>query len=366
MIESQKITDIVAQISIINPKIKDVDIESIISKLKSENTTQVDIIHKIKPDLLGSDGIVTKMMSMIQEIDPSKKKEYGSLINNLKQILSSLVSSRLDEIKIAEINKRMESEKIDGTIPTKILKHGRMHVISKVAYDLVNILRKYGFSFVDGPEIETDFFNFVALNVPAHHPARQMQDTVYIDEKMSHLLRTQTSSVQIRHMIENKPPIRIASFGKVYRRDDIDATHSPMFHQLECLAIDENASMANLKGLLRDVFSDFFQEEINIRLRPSFFPFTEPSAEVDISYIKTEDAIKPAKSDKYMELLGCGMVHTNVLKTCNIDSEKYQGFAFGMGIERIAMLKYGISDIRSFYSNNDRFNEHYNIEAHNI
>lgn len=263
-----------------------------------------------------------------------------------------------DAYETAELNEKLRGEKIDLSAPVRKENRGLIHPISKVKQEIEEIFATLGFEFAQGPEVEDDFHNFTALNMPADHPARQMQDTFYL-QNSELLLRTHTSNTQIRKMNNSQPPLKIAALGRVFRRDS-DQTHTPMFHQVEGFVVDESANMGNLKWVLEQFLQAFFEvKNVELRFRPSFFPFTEPSAEVDINYSLENGRIKIGKGDRFMEILGCGMIHRNVLSNCGIDPEKFQGFAFGMGVERLAMLKYGITDLRMFFENDVRFLKHF-------
>lgn len=317
----------------------------------SENEN--DIRYNLKPMLFGDNGSIVKLMSFIKNLEGDLKKEYAKYINEIKKNASDIVNKRSEYLINLDKIKQLELESVDETLPIANYKIGTLHPITKVTNEIVTILEKYGFRLFDGPEIDSCDNNFTKLNIPENHPARQMHDTFYIAQNgvknEDYIMRTHTSTIQIRAMQNNKPPVYGISLGKVFRFDS-DATHSPMFHQVECFAVDEDLTMSNLNFIINQLFSEFFETEVNIRFRPSFFPFTEPSAEVDISYIKEDGKIKIAKSDNFLEVGGCGMIHENVLKNCNIDSTKYQGFALGFGIDRMAMLKYGANDIRKFYT----------------
>lgn len=341
----------------------------LIDKLKSQ-TDDIEIIHKIKPNLLGKDGCVARLFSFIREFEIEEKKEFSKIANEMKIEAEKSITQKLDEIEKIKLEQKLEKEKIDPTIPEEKTKIGSIHVITKTANDLIKILRQFGFNLFDGPEIDTLDNNFTKLNIPEAHPARQMHDTFYLKNNdgslnQEKILRTHTSTIQIHAMENQKPPIRGISFGKVFRFDS-DATHSPMFHQMEAFCVDEDITMGNLTFVINVVLEEFFQTELNVRLRPSFFPFTEPSCEVDISYIKDGDGIKIAKSDKFLEIGGCGMINDKVLENCGIDSKKYQGFAFGFGVDRMAMLKYGLADIRKFYEPSKTWIENNNIKYFSI
>ena len=290
-----------------------------------------------------------------------KKKETGQKLNLIKTFLEDEFLKKKDSIENSTINELIKKEKIDTTLPPRNYQSGKIHPISQSLYKIIDIFSSMGFSVESGPDIESDFNNFTALNIPSHHPAREMQDTFYIECSLEEekVLRTHTSPVQVRTMLDTKPPIRIIVPGRTYRSDS-DATHTPMFHQVEGLLIDENSTMAHLKGCLIDFLKEFFEiSDLKYRFRPSYFPFTEPSAEMDIAFTRNNDVIKLGEGNQWLEILGCGMVNPRVLENCKIDSKKYQGFAFGMGIERLSMLKYGITDMRGFFDSDFRWLNHY-------
>ncbi|MDA9622935.1 phenylalanine--tRNA ligase subunit alpha [Flavobacteriaceae bacterium] len=311
-----------------------------------------DELEKFRIDFIGKKGFVSHYFSEFKKVEPSKKKEYGLAINELKNI----TLSKIEELKKA-INKDTGDTNVDLdlTKPASMIELGSRHPISIIRDKIIDIFYKIGFNVSEGPEIEDDWHNFTALNLPLHHPARDMQDTFFINKDPDFLLRTHTSSVQIRHMEENNPPIRTISPGRVYRNEDISARSHCFFHQIEGLYIDDNVSFADLKQTLLYFTKELFGKS-KIRLRPSYFPFTEPSAEVDIYWgLNSETDYKITKGTGWLEIMGCGMIDPNVLDNCKIDSSKYSGFAFGMGIERIAMLLYQIEDIRILYDNDIRF-----------
>lgn len=319
-------------------------------------------LEEIRINFLGKKGFVTELFSQLKNLSVEEKKSFGASIN----VLRDQVTKKLDEVKnefeTAELNEKLSGEKIDLSAPTRKQTQGLIHPINKVMKEIEEIFSALGFEFAVGPEIEDDFHNFTALNMPLDHPARQMQDTFYL-QNSELLLRTHTSNTQIRKMLNSKPPLKVAALGRVFRRDS-DQTHTPMFHQFEGFVVDENVNMGNLKWTLENFLEKFFEvKNVELRFRPSFFPFTEPSAEVDINYSNENGRLKVGKGDKFMEILGCGMIHPNVLKNCGIDPEKYQGFAFGIGIERLAMLKYGITDLRMFFENDVRFLNHFGFKA---
>ena len=299
-----------------------------------------DLDHA-KAKFIGKSGAITDAMRQLSSIPKEEKPKVGAQINSIKQAIEALLAVRKDEIQSEAMESQLKSELIDVTLPGTKQSTGSLHPISITLQRVETLFRSIGFDIATGPEIEDDYHNFTALNIPESHPARAMHDTFYIGH---HVLRTHTSPVQVRNMKTNQPPLKIISPGRVYRVDS-DATHSPMFHQVEGLWIDEKASFANLKGLLQDFLQSFFEDDnLTIRFRPSFFPFTEPSAEIDMSW-----------NGGWLEIGGCGMVHPEVLKQVDINYDKFQGFAFGLGVERLAMLRFGINDLRPFFNNDLRF-----------
>ena len=318
--------------------------------------SSIDSLEVLRIKYLGKKGLVSLEMKSLSSLSIDEKKIKGQELNTFKSFFEKEIQNKRNEIKTSSINEKLRKENIDATLPPRNFETGRLHPISQTTYKIIEIFGNMGFSVKSGPDIETDFNNFTALNIPDHHPAREMQDTFYLDKKV---LRTHTSPVQVRTMLESKPPIRIIVPGRTYRSDS-DSTHTPMFHQVEGLLIDEKSTMSHLKGCLIDFLKEFFEiSDLKYRFRPSYFPFTEPSAEMDIAYTKTNNVLKFGEGDKWLEILGCGMVNPIVLENCKIDSKKFQGFAFGMGIERLSMLKYGITDIRSFYESDFRWIQHY-------
>ena len=302
-----------------------------------------DTLEQAKARYLGKAGALTTLLKSLGKLPAAERPAAGARINVAKQALEDALKARREHIAARQIEARLGEESVDVTLPGRGRGMGGLHPVSRTMERIEQLFRSIGFEVADGPEIETDFYNFTALNQPENHPARSMHDTFYLADGR-HLLRTHTSPIQIRYMEQHQPPIRIIAPGRVYRVDS-DATHSPMFHQVEGLWIDEHISFAHLKGMLADFFRKFFErDDLKIRFRPSFFPFTEPSAEVDMSF-----------GDGWLEIGGCGMVHPNVLRNVNIDPERYQGFAFGLGPDRLAMLRYGVNDLRLFYENDLRF-----------
>lgn len=343
------------------------NIEKIKSELlsKLEGVKNITDLNNVKSEFLGKKGAISKMMKDMKNLSIEEKKELGKTANELKSFISDKLEEKRNNIEAEELRKRLESEYLDITLPVRDGDGGKLHPISKVAHEMFEIFADMGFDIATGPQLEDDFHCFGALNIPADHPARQMQDTFYMPDKENGekmVLRTHTSSVQIRHMENSESPFKIIAPGRVYRYD-YDATHTPMFHQMEGLYIDKNINMGHLKGCLLEFFKRFFSnDELKINLRPSHFPFTEPSAEVDVSYFKKDGQIVIGNGDKWLEVLGCGMVHPNVLKSVGVDPDEYQGFAFGMGIERMAMLKYGINDLRKMFDGDIRFLKHYGFK----
>lgn len=331
-----------------------------ISKL--ETVTSSKELNDLKVSYLGKKGPINELTSTMKDLSVEDKKVFGKTLNDFKMEISTLINNKETEIQAKELEEKLEKEKIDITLPATKLIVGSIHPLIRVVEEIENIFMSMGYDVVEGPEVEQDLYNFEKLNLPKGHPARDAQDTFYVEEEEV-LLRTQTSGVQARTMDANleKTPIRMICPGKVYRRDDDDATHSHQFMQLEALVVDKNISVADLKGTLEEVIKKLFGEDREIRLRPSFFPFTEPSFEVDVTCFKCGGKGCPiCKDTGWIEVLGSGEVHPNVLRNCGYDPEIYTGFAIGIGIERIAMLKYGITDIRNFYTNDLRFLNDFN------
>ena len=328
------------------------EIRKKIQQALSFSTKNNDELEKFRIDFIGKKGFVSHYFSEFKKVEPSEKKEYGLAINELKNV----TLKKIEDLKQAlNSNTGNNIKDLDLTKPASMIELGSRHPISIIRDKIIDIFYKIGFNVSEGPEIEDDWHNFTALNLPMHHPARDMQDTFFIKKDPDLLLRTHTSSVQIRHMEENNPPIRTISPGRVYRNEDISARSHCFFHQIEGLYIDENVSFADLKQTLLYFTNELFGKS-KIRLRPSYFPFTEPSAEVDIYWgLNSETDYRITKGTGWLEIMGCGMIDPNVLDNCKIDSSKYSGFAFGMGIERIAMLLYQIEDIRILYDNDVRF-----------
>ena len=329
---------------------------------KIDKASSLDKLEELRVQYLGKKGLLTSEMKSLSLLSVEEKKEKGQKLNILKNFLENELLKKKNIIENIAIDEKIKSEKIDVTLPSRNFCTGKIHPISQSIYKIIDIFASMGFSVESGPDIETDFNNFTALNIPSHHPAREMQDTFYIEGESGEedrVLRTHTSPVQVRSMLDSKPPIRIIVPGRTYRSDS-DATHTPMFHQIEGLLIDETSTMAHLKGCLIDFLKEFFEiDDLRYRFRPSYFPFTEPSAEMDVAFTKKNNVLNVGEGNEWLEILGCGMVNPRVLENCNIDSKKYQGFAFGMGIERLSMLKYGITDMRGFFNSDFRWLNHY-------
>ncbi|HXZ97388.1 MAG TPA: phenylalanine--tRNA ligase subunit alpha [Burkholderiales bacterium] len=305
-------------------------------------------LEQAKARYLGKSGVLTELLRSLGTLPASQRPAEGQRINSAKEALETALQERRNELKARKLEAQLAQDALDVALPGRGLGVGGLHPVTRTLERIETLFRSMGFTVADGPEIETDYYNFTALNQPENHPARSMHDTFYLDDG-KHLLRTHTSPIQIRYMEKHKPPIKIIAPGRVYRVD-YDATHSPMFHQVEGLWVDEDVSFADLKGVVREFLLRFFErDDIKVRFRPSFFPFTEPSAEVDMSF-----------GEGWLEVGGCGMVHPNVFKYVEIDSEKYQGFAFGLGPDRLAMLRYGVKDLRLFFENDLRFLKQFN------
>ncbi len=318
---------------------------------------------------LGKKGRITDLMKNLGQMDAEERKNFGAALNELKDEVAALIAKQESSLKKQAMTEKLAIETIDVTLPVRPTPKGTIHPISQTMEELISIFASMGFELAEGPDIEDDFHNFTALNFPPGHPAREMHDTFYLPddtaqqgEAAKKLLRTHTSTVQIRHLMQNKPPVKMICMGRVYR-SDYDMTHTPVFHQMEGLVIDKNITMAHLKGCLMEFLRSYFEiDDLPVRMRPSFFPFTEPSAEVDIGCSRKNGELKIGAGADWLEILGCGMVHPTVLKNCGIDPDEYQGFAFGMGVERIAMLKYGIPDLRTFFDSDIRWLDHYGFD----
>jgi phenylalanyl-tRNA synthetase alpha chain len=340
------------------------EFETTRSELKAaiDAATSRDTLEQVRVAALGRKGSITALMKGLGALDPDARKAAGAALNTLKDEIAEAIERAAARLAASELQARLATERIDVSLPVRPEAEGRIHPISQTIDELVAIFGEMGFTVAEGPHIEDDFHNFTALNIPPEHPARQEHDTFYLPEKPDgsrRVLRTHTSPVQIRTMLRDKPPLRIIVPGRTFRCDH-DATHSPMFHQVEGLVIDKASHMGHLKGCLIEFCRNFFDvDDLPVRFRPSYFPFTEPSAEVDIGCSRANGEFKIGAGADWLEILGSGMVHPKVLANCGIDPNEYQGFAFGMGIERIAMLKYGIPDLRTFYDSDLRWLRHY-------
>ena len=334
--------------------------DEFLSKLRGK--LDLSEINQIKSDLFGKNGLISLQFKKIGTIADSERKKFASDLNIIKNELQDLINSKINELQNEEINKKLDKEKIDVTLPERSFVRGKIHPVSQTIDEISSIFSEIGFSVEEGPDVESEYNNFTALNTPDNHPARDMHDTFYLDEKKQKLLRTHTSPVQIRTMLKDKPPFKIIAPGRTYRSDS-DQTHAPMFHQVEGLHIDKNINMGHLKGCLNYFIKEFFEvDKIKMRFRPSHFPFTEPSAEVDIGYEMKDGKIVIGEGNLWLEILGCGMVHPNVLKNVKVDPKKFQGYAFGIGIDRLAMLKYGINDLRAFFDCDYRWINHFGFD----
>lgn len=338
------------------------NIETIKDKYTSiiYNTNNLKDLDNVRISAIGKKGEISSMMQEIGKMSIDQKKQMGPLLNSLKNDIISQIDQKKNELETIAIDKALENESIDMSLPIN-LSEGTLHPVQQVMEEMAVIFSNMGFSIALGPDIEDDFHNFTALNFPPGHPARDMHDTFFMsseNNKIKKVLRTHTSPVQIRTMIKDEPPIRIIAPGRTFRCDS-DQTHTPMFHQVEGLYIDKGIHMGHLKGVLMDFVSKFFETEVEVQFRPHHFPFTEPSAEMDVRYERIGSSIRIGQGSDWMEILGCGMVHPNVLRACGIDPDEYQGFAFGMGVDRLAMLKYGMPDLRDMFSSDTRWLKHY-------
>ena len=319
-----------------------------------EAAADVAALEELRVSYLGKKGALTGMLKGLGQLSAEERPKAGAEINAVKQVLSDQLNARKESLQSEALSAQLAAEAIDVTLPGRRAEAGALHPITRTIQRMETFFASMGFDVVEGPEIEDDYHNFEALNIPAHHPARAMHDTFYVDD--THVLRTHTSGVQVRTMETQSPPIRVICPGRVYRCDS-DLTHSPMFHQVEGLLIDETSNFGHLKGLLEDFLQAFFErDDLSVRLRPSYFPFTEPSAEVDIQCVKCSgEGCRVCSHTGWIEVLGCGMVNPKVLEMSGIDPDKYRGFAFGMGVERLSMLRYGIGDLRLNFDNDLRF-----------
>ena len=331
------------------------DIEKLVAEASEQinQASQLPELDEVRVKYLGKSGSLTAQLKKLGTLPKEERPAAGQAINKAKQQLESDISSRKQELESEGLQQRLASESIDVTLPGRGQESGGLHPVTRTLDRINTLFANAGFKVAEGPEIEDDFHNFEALNIPAHHPARAMHDTFYFDAHM--LLRTHTSPVQIREMQNSEPPLKIIAPGRVYRCDS-DLTHTPMFHQVEGFLVDEDVSFADLKGVLYDFLTNFFERDLKLRFRPSYFPFTEPSAEADIECVMCNGkGCRVCKQTGWLELLGCGMIHPEVFRHVGIDSEKYTGYAFGVGVERLTMMRYGINDLRLFFENDLRF-----------
>ncbi len=335
----------------------------ILAKIAASDT--IAALEDVRVGALGKKGVISERMKTLGQMAPDERKAAGAALNVLKDKIAAAIDAKKQKLEDAALDERLATEKVDATLPIAPAPRGRIHPVTQAMEEIVAIFSAMGFDVAEGPDIEDDFHNFTALNFPPDHPAREMHDTFFFHPKADGsrmLLRTHTSPVQIRTMMTRKPPIRIIIPGRTFRCDS-DQTHTPMFHQVEGLVIDRATHMGHLKGTLEAFCKAYFEvDSVKTRFRPHFFPFTEPSAEMDIGYERVGNEIRIGQGAKWMEILGSGMVHPNVLRNCGLDPDEYQGFAFGMGIDRLAMLKYGIPDLRDFFSADARWLEHYGFD----
>ncbi len=335
-----------------------------LQKIKDEAMRQIEAsgdlsrLNDVRVSILGKKGELTAVLKSMKDVSPEERPLVGQLVNETRESIEKMLEETKGKLEAAELELRLKREVIDVTLPAKKNSVGHRHPNTIALEEVERIFTGMGYEVVEGPEVEYDYYNFEALNIPANHPAKDEQDTFYINDKI--LLRTQTSSVQVREMEKGRLPIRMIAPGRVFRSDDVDATHSPSFHQVEGLVVDRHITFADLKGTLAEVARELFGEDTKVKFRPHHFPFTEPSAEMDVTCFKCGGkGCRFCKGEGWIEILGCGMVHPRVLKMSGIDPEEYTGFAFGMGLERIALLKYEIDDMRLLYENDQRFLEQF-------
>jgi phenylalanyl-tRNA synthetase alpha chain len=346
----------------------DVDVDQLQSGLLGEVAAAPDLpaLEQLRVGALGKKGRITELTKSLGGLDPDARRAAGQRYNQLKTAITDAIAERKEALEAAALDAQLDHERLDVTLPVRPSPDGRLHPVSQVTEEIIAIFGEMGFAVAEGPDVEDDFNNFAALNFLPDHPARQMQDTFYLEAEKDGeplLLRTHTSPVQIRTMLAGPPPYRIIAPGRTYRRD-LDMTHTPMFHQVEGLLIDRRTHLGHLKGCLSEFARAFFErDDIPVRFRPSYFPFTEPSAEMDIGCRRSGSELVVGDGDDWLEILGCGMVHPNVLRAVEVDPEVWQGFAFGMGIDRVAMLKYGIPDLRTFFEADVRWLRHYGFGA---
>ncbi|WP_428243714.1 phenylalanine--tRNA ligase subunit alpha [Gynuella sp.] len=331
------------------------NLEKLVSRAEFEisESNEVSVLEQLRVQYLGKKGEVTSLLKTLGKLPPEERPAAGARINEAKEKVSNLINTRRDELESQVLNAQLSQEALDVTLPGRGQNLGGLHPVTRTIQRMEDFFGSIGYKVAEGPEIEDDYHNFEALNIPGHHPARAMHDTFYFDANT--LLRTHTSPVQVREMEKGKLPIRIICPGRVYRCDS-DITHTPMFHQVEGLLVDEKVSFSDLKGTIQRFLQVFFEKDLGVRFRPSFFPFTEPSAEVDMECVMCNGkGCRVCSHTGWLEVMGCGMVHPNVLEASGVDSSRYQGFAFGMGVERLAMLRYGVNDLRIFFENDLNF-----------
>lgn len=331
------------------------ELEKLVAEANAAISASEDLkaLEQLRIDYLGKKGVITAQLKQLGKLSAEERPAAGEKINIAKQAVHASLESRKTILKTLELEQKLASETIDVTLPGRGQRSGSVHPVTQTIDRIVALFGSAGFEVAEGPEIEDDQHNFEALNIPANHPARAMHDTFYVDENT--VLRTHTSPVQVRVMENNKPPLRIIAPGRVYRCDS-DLTHTPMFHQIEGFVVDKDVSFAQLKGLLNQFLSAFFEKELPLRFRPSYFPFTEPSAEVDIACVMCDGkGCRVCSHTGWLEIMGCGMIHPNVFNAAGIDNDEYTGLAFGLGVERMAMLRYGVNDLRLFFENDSRF-----------
>jgi phenylalanyl-tRNA synthetase alpha chain len=335
-------------------------LDSILEQARTAVTEAQDLkaLDEVRVRFLGKKGVLTELLQDVGNLSPAERPQAGKIINIAKQQINALLASKEETLQSVVLEQQLQSQKIDITLPGRGQQRGSLHPVTRVRERVEAIFSSMGFTIQEGPEIENDYYNFSALNIPEHHPARAMHDTFYFDDGL--LLRTHTSPVQIRVMEKTKLPLRIITPGRVYRCDS-DQTHTPMFHQVEGLVVDDKVTFADLKGLLHEFLQNFFERDFNLRFRPSYFPFTEPSAEVDMECVcyGKDSQCRICKQTGWLEILGCGMVHPNVFEKVGIDAEQFTGFAFGIGLDRLAMLRYGIPDLRMMFENDLKFLEQF-------
>ncbi len=331
------------------------DLDKLLEQANAELGQAADLksLDDVRVAYLGKSGRITEQLKSLGKLPKEERSQAGQVINQAKQTLQKALEARKQELEQAQLDQRLASETIDVTLPGRNGGSGGLHPVTRTLERIERLFANAGFSVAQGPEIEDDYHNFEALNIPSHHPARAMHDTFYFNEHL--LLRTHTSPVQIRVMENAEPPLKVIAPGRVYRCDS-DLTHTPMFHQVEGFLVDENVTFADLKGIIHSFLQGFFEKDLKVRFRPSYFPFTEPSAEVDIECVMCEgEGCRVCSHTGWLEVLGCGMIHPEVMRHVNIDSDKFSGFAFGMGVERLSMLRYGVNDLRLFFENDLKF-----------